>query len=224
MLKKTAILVDGSFFLKRYKSLKGVKTLDPKKLADDLWRMCIAHLEGQGDRDKFSLYRIFYYDCLPLNKKSHNPVSGRLIDFSKSDEYEFRIDFLEELKKKRKIALRLGVLEDRNRWIIKPLKTKELLSGRIKVDDLEEKDVYYDVIQKRVDIKIGLDIASMTLKKQVDQIILISGDNDFVPAAKFARREGVDFILDPMWNPIKPHLFEHIDGLVSKIEPPERKR
>ena len=45
------------------------------------------------------------------------------------------------------------------------------------------------------------------------QIILISGDSDFVSAAKLARREGIDFILDPLGAPIKPDLFEHIDGL-----------
>ncbi len=28
---------------------------------------------------------------------------------------------------------------------------------------------------------------------QIDQIILIAGDSDFVPAAKLARREGIDF-------------------------------
>ena len=48
--------------------------------------------------------------------------------------------------------------------------------------------------------------------------ILIAGDSDFVPAAKLARREGIDFLLDPMWNPIKPHLFEHIDGLHSTFK------
>ena len=64
-------------------------------------------------------------------------------------------------------------------------------------------------------MKIGIDIASLAYKKQVDQIILISGDSDFVPAAKLARREGIDFILDPMWTKIKPNLFEHIDGLHS---------
>ncbi|WP_206363184.1 NYN domain-containing protein [Sinomicrobium pectinilyticum] len=128
--------------------------------------------------------------------------------------------FFEELKKKRKVALRLGVLEDRKRWIIKPARTKELLTKKLVIDDLTEEDVQFDLSQKRVDIKIGLDIASMTLKKQVDQIILISGDSDFVPAAKLARREGIDFLLDPMWNPIKPHLFEHIDGLASKIKRP----
>ena len=47
-------------------------------------------------------------------------------------------------------------------------------------------------------------------------IILISGDSDFVPAAKQARREGIDFILDPMRSPIKEDLFEHIDGMRTK--------
>ncbi len=182
--------------------------------------MCLKHLT-QAKGESYDLYRIFYYDCLPYDKKQHNPVTGRSIDFSKTDQYHFQLEFFEELKKKRKIALRLGVLEDRKRWIIKPARTKELLTKSISIDDLTEDDVQFDFNQKRVDIKIGLDIASMTLKNQVEQIVLVSGDSDFVPAAKLARREGVDFLLDPMWNPIKPHLFEHIDGLSSKIKRPQ---
>lgn len=219
MSKRTAILVDGGFFLKRYKSINKIKKLDPIKTANDLWEMCLKHLT-QAKSEKYNLYRIFYYDCLPYDKKHHNPITGKSIDFSKTDQYIFQHAFLEELKKKRKIALRLGVLEDRKRWIIKPAKTKELFTKKIELEDLNEDDVQFDMSQKRVDIKIGLDIASMTLKNQVDQIILVSGDSDFVPAAKLARREGIDFILDPMWNPIKPHLFEHIDGLYSKIKKP----
>ena len=65
-------------------------------------------------------------------------------------------------------------------------------------------------------MKIGLDIASLAYQKNVDQIILIAGDSDFVPAAKHARREGIDFVLDPMWATIKDSLFEHIDGLHSE--------
>ena len=64
-------------------------------------------------------------------------------------------------------------------------------------------------------MKVGLDIATLSFKEQVNQIILIAGDSDFVPVAKFARREGVDFILDPMLNPIDPSLLEHIDGLMT---------
>ena len=87
--------------------------------------------------------------------------------------------------------------------------------------DITGNDVQFDFIQKRVDMKIGLDIASITLKKQVDQIILISGDSDFVPKPQTRQKRRIDFILDPMWNPIKPHLFEHIDGLISKIKRPD---
>ncbi|MBV2129135.1 NYN domain-containing protein [Rheinheimera sp. SM2107] len=64
-------------------------------------------------------------------------------------------------------------------------------------------------------MRIGIDITTLTLKQQVNQIILIAGDSDFVPAAKLARREGVDFILDPMQQPVPPKLNEHIDGLRS---------
>ena len=218
-MRKTAILVDGQFFLKRYKSIKKIKKLDPIKTASDLWNMCIEHLT-QAKNEKFDLYRIFYYDCLPYDKKQHNPITNKAIDFSKTEKYKFQIDFINELKKKRKIALRLGVLEERQQWTIKSHITKKLLKKEININELTEEDVFFDLIQKRVDIKIGIDIASMAFKKQVQQMILISGDSDFVPAAKLARREGIDFILDPMWNPIKPHLFEHIDGLISKIERP----
>ena len=219
MKRRTAILVDGGFFLKRYRTIHKAKKLNPERTANDLWEMCLRHLSQKGE--EFDLYRIFYYDCLPYEKKQHNPVTGKAIDFSKTEQNQFQCDFFDELKKKRKIALRLGSLEDRNRWVIKPSKTKELLTKKITIEDLTEEDVFFDFIQKMVDIKIGLDIASITLKSQVDQIILISGDSDFVPAAKLARREGIDFLLDPMWNPIKPHLFEHIDGLVSKIKKPK---
>ena len=74
--------------------------------------------------------------------------------------------------------------------------------------------------QKGVDMRIGLDIASITLKQQANVIVLVSGDADFVPAAKFARREGVQFILDPLWQNISPDLFEHIDGLRSGFYKP----
>ncbi len=126
--------------------------------------MCLKHL-SQAKNEQYDLYRIFYYDCLPYGKKQHNPLTGKSVDFSKTPQYKFQIEFFEELKKKRKIALRLGVLEDRKRWIIKPQITKDLLSKRIKIEDLSEDDVLFDFIQKRVDIKIGIDIASMALKK-----------------------------------------------------------
>lgn len=129
--KSTAILVDGGFFLKRYRTINKIKKLDPERTAKDLWEMCLKHL-SQAKSESYDLYRIFYYDCLPYDKKQHNPITGKAIDFAKTDQFKFQYAFFEELKKKRKIALRLGVLEDRNRWIIKPSKTKELLTKKLR--------------------------------------------------------------------------------------------
>lgn len=98
-------------------------------------------------------------------------------------------------------------------YFLKPEPTKKLLRGDIDVKDITSNDLDLNLEQKGVDMRIGVDISSLVFKHQVDQIILISGDSDFVPAAKQARREGIDFILDPMHSPIKDDLFEHIDGI-----------
>ncbi len=180
------------------------------QVADYLYTMAHKHV-GQ----KNALYRIFYYDCIPLGKKAHNPITKKPIDFSKSAEYAFRMDLIEALKQKRKVALRLGTLKDNNNWMIRPSHVKDLLSGKKQISDLTEDDVYLDIRQKGIDMKIGVDIASMSLKKFVDTIVLFSGDSDFVPAAKLARREGIDFILDPMNANVEPQLNEHVDGMKS---------
>ena len=124
------------------------------------------------------------------------------------------------MREKRKVALRLGHLSSDTPRTLKPRIIEDLLKGRIKWEDLTEADVVPNVRQKGVDMRIGIDISSLAIKKQVDQIVLFAGDADFVPAAKLARREGVDFILDPMWQSIPRNLHEHIDGLRSTCPKP----
>lgn len=87
-------------------------------------------------------------------------------------------------------------------------------------DALDASSVSLGLRQKGVDMRIGIDIAALALKKQADTVVLVAGDSDFVPAAKLARREGVDFILDPLWQQINADLFEHIDGLYSGFSKP----
>lgn len=208
-----AVLVDGGFFIKRYKSLYG-KNHTAEKIAEALMAMCWKHV-GTGN----SLYRIFYYDSIPFEKKVHNPITKKVVNFAQTPQAIFRRKFFEELKKKRKTALRLGYLKDSGHWNLRPKIQKDLLNKKIIVDDLSEDDVVYELRQKCIDMKIGIDISSLALKHLVNRIVLIAGDADFVPASKLARREGIDFILDPMWNPIDDNLFEHIDGLKSMSKP-----
>ncbi len=218
----TAVLVDGGFFQKRYRALyDGAIDHDPKTVAKSLFTLALKHIDQESGE---KLYRIFYYDCPPLAKKIHHPLTGKSIDFSKTPQADFQLQFFEELKKLRKVALRRGEIRDRGGWKVEKSKLANLLSQRIKVSDLTEADVRPDIVQKGVDMRIGLDIAALAFKRLADKIVLISGDSDFVPAAKLARREGIDFILDPMWNPINPDLHEHIDGLKSYSPRPKEQK
>jgi uncharacterized LabA/DUF88 family protein len=212
----TAIFVDAGFFLKRFpKAYRGKDSRDPAIVAKTLHEMALDHLTQKAAADRKDLYRIFVYDCPPLTKKVEYPVSKNSVDFSRTPIAQFRARFHDELRSLRKVALRLGRLQDWRAWNLRPEVLTDLLKGRRAFLGLEDKDFVYDVRQKGVDMKIGLDIASVAYKKQVDQIVLVAGDADFVPAAKLARREGIDFILDPMWGTIPRDLQEHIDGLRS---------
>ena len=212
-MARVAVLVDLSFFLKRYNRLKRIEDADPHSaeiVAKSVWDTALGHVAPHD-----VLNRILVYDCRPFEKRVHNPISNRLIDFARTDQAQFRIALAAELKRKRKLALRLGELRGSGNWMFRERIVKDLLSGKIDLSDLEEDDVYYAMKQKGVDIKIGIDIVSLALKRLVDRIVLITGDSDFVPASKFARREGVDVVLDPLWSPITEDLHEHVDGLNS---------
>lgn len=197
------------------------KTEDPKKMADELYNICIKHIYWKRTKDYTKenyediLYRIYYYDCKPFGEKVYHPILQKTVDFSKTPQYNFRVRFFEQLKSKRKIALRLGELKGGRNWVLRTRVFNDLIHNKKSIKELTDNDVHLDLRQKTIDIKIGIDIAQLALKKLVRRIVLISGDSDFVPAAKLARMEGIDFILDPMWNNVDKYLLEHIDGLRS---------
>lgn len=212
-LGKVAILIDGGFFIRRLNFFCRPEELWNVQYTTKMIRiLCNEHANRLGQQ----IYRIFFYDCPPFETGIHNPLTHKFIKFKESPIYKFKSELFENLRKMRKMALRLGRLnlDDVCSWQIKAGKIKELLAKKITVDDLNpDTDIMPNIRQKQVDIKIGVDIASMALKHQVDSIVLVAGDGDFVPASKLARREGIDFILDPMWAPINPDLNEHVDGV-----------
>ena len=90
-----AVLVDGGFFLKRYfKLYKNPEFHKPQKVASELHKMALTHVGSDN-----YLYRILYYDSKPFEKKIHNPISGKVIDFSKTQIAKFRHEFFGEKKK-----------------------------------------------------------------------------------------------------------------------------
>ncbi len=224
----TAILVDGAFFLRRFEfSFPDHDSSDPKSVAFGLKLLANWHLVQRIGptavheqlarhsllEESREFYRIFFYDCEPLTKQMHTPLSRRSINFSKTNEAIFRLSLHKEIRKLRKVALRLGRLNDTARWKLSIEATERLIKDAQNFVATDE-DFKIDTIQKGVDMRLGLDVASLAFKRQVDQIVIVSADADFVPAAKLARREGIDVILDQMGaQNAAIDLIEHVDGI-----------
>jgi uncharacterized LabA/DUF88 family protein len=212
--KRTAILVDGGFYRRKAQNLWGKK--DAPARAEELFGYCLKHIHNNEDGEPRDLYRILYYDCPPMKGKTTHPLTGAEINWATSKGAVWTNTFFSELLKRRKVAVRRGELaEAQAHFSLKDTIFAEVISGQKDIKDLTEEDFYLDVKQKGVDMRIGLDVASMAYNKLVDQIILIAGDSDFVPVAKLARKSGIDVLLDPMKSHVKESLLEHVDGLES---------
>ncbi len=220
-MAKMAILIDGGFYRARARQLFGFSRKAPAENADTLETYCRKHAGASAEEGR-ELYRIFYYDCPPLAAIVTNPVTKERVDLSKSATFAAITKFLQSLAARRKVAIRRGKLgAGYARYTLKPKVQDALLNGRRTLDSLAADDVRLDIGQKGVDMRLGLDLVEIALKRLVDQIVLVSGDSDFIPAIKMARREGVDVILDPMGNHVPDDLVEHVDGVRSFYDDPQ---
>lgn len=209
-MREIVFLVDGWFMRKQVYKLKAFYYCGKN----------IREYCQQFIKESDYLYRIFYYDTEPLLKKGHNPISKNLIDFKKTAVAKQQFDLFDSIKKTPHMALRLGKsVWENNEWIVNYKKFKEIVDGKKQITDLNPSDVRPRIKQKAVDMKIGLDIAHIAIKKLARTLIIITGDADIVPALKLARREGLQVGLDPLRCPIQPELSEHVDFINSFIKP-----
>lgn len=224
---RTAVAIDGAFFLRRVHHSFPDLNRDAASIAAAVQAISAFHVASslgwagigraratiQNGMEFEELYRIFFYDCPPLTKRVHFPVSGQSLNLEKTPEAQLRKDVHRKLNDTRKVALRLGRLnESFSTWRAKPESVKRWISKPTEFSPTDD-DFEMDVVQKGVDMRLGLDVASMAFKKQIDRLILVAADADFVPAVKLARREGVDVVLDPMGMQAAPDLVQHVDGI-----------
>jgi uncharacterized LabA/DUF88 family protein len=110
------------------------------------------------------------YVSSPLREVSWK---GKRIDLSKAKAYQSHVAFLEKISQEELIAVRRG-----------KLKFRGMLS-----------DGGPDLVQKQVDMLIGLDIAHLSYNKLVDRILILCADTDIIPALKTARINGIQIIV-----------------------------
>ncbi len=206
MEKRFAVLIDGGFFTRKlYAKLKARPTVDQVMVEVD-------EINNHKLFGGFDLLRVYYYDARPASGKLKNPIYGVETDLGQTDVYRRSQSFLDALELKPNIALRLGEVSA-NGWKISP---KALKDATLPHRNLSADDFSMDLEQKGVDLRIGLDIARLSLGNHVHSIVVVTGDSDMVPAFKFARREGVRVILSHMGHGIKRELRAHADLILEE--------
>lgn len=192
MITKVNVLIDGGFFWQRFKKIKNrnPRPNDVLAVVNDVMSLVKAKTNGETED---VLFRVFYYDCRPFGDKIKDQ-SGKEINYSESPGHTMKNKYLDTLCAMDRFALRLGELSFTG-W----------------KQDMYNQEWKPDFKQKSVDMKFGLDMATMATKHTVDKIVLIAGDSDFIAPIKFARKEGILIYLYPMGNPVKRELKNHCD-------------
>ena len=159
-----------------------------------------------------SLYRAFFYHADPYREAQRRPLTGERIAFGDSAVAKQTDKLLREVELAEDFAVRRGEVVYRG-WRLHPTPLRRLQvepGGTVTADDFVP-----DFVQKGVDMRIGLDIAALALKRLVDTVVLVTGDADMVPAMRFARREGLRVGLCPLgFEGIRPELRAHADFLI----------
>lgn len=113
-------MIDGWFMRKAIYSSKAFFYCGP-----EIRKYCVSHL-----RPDDYLYRIFYYDTEPLDKKGHHPITKKTVDFRNTRVAMAQRELLKSLKTTPNFALKLGkTIWRNNEWILAPEKLKALLSS-----------------------------------------------------------------------------------------------
>lgn len=205
-----AILLDAGFVKRK---LKQSTRADPTAAVfHHLVRSISAHDELRNHR----LHRVYFYDAQPLAKSVVHPVSGETIEYGSTPAFSANTALLKEIARLPNVALRQGELSHEG-WMAKwgSLKKAGKFDSNNGILSLQLDDLKPVIKQKGVDMRIGMDIAALTLKKHVQIIVLVTGDSDFVPAMKFARREGAQLYLFTLAHGVKDEMVANSDLLID---------
>ncbi|MBF0737352.1 NYN domain-containing protein [Staphylococcus arlettae] len=208
-MKKVAIIVDGQFLLHRIRDAQS-STQYPN--LEDQYNF-LTNLINSNDEE---LFRIFYYQGSPNKQTVDKPISKEKINFSESQINKYSSNLITELSNKDFVAMRLGDTFFRG-WKLKNPVLEKIRKGIIKdTSKLTDDDFTPDFQQKGVDIKIGLDVAWLSNNNILDRIYMVTGDADFIPALKQARRDGIQIKLVKIGTKkINNDLLKHSDFILD---------
>jgi uncharacterized LabA/DUF88 family protein len=207
-----AICIDGGFIQKvLYQRNKRPAT------AKDILAECERILAHEAVQD-CDLLRIYYYDAPAAQGVLINPIDASQLDLQAGERTQAAMSLRAELASAPNVALRMGEVRIGG-WQVRESTINNMTAKGPR--ELKANDLIPNLRQKGVDIRIGLDIARLSLNDTVRSLVVVTGDTDFVPAFKFARREGIKVYLDTLGRSVLPSLIEHSDLRLSDIFTPE---
>lgn len=207
-MSRLAIIADGGFI-----RAKLCKILHEYPDANTIYQKIISVKDKNFPND--NLFRIFYYDCIPNphdQKEYNHPIDGSKTTLFTTEQIEFHNKVFDQLKRKDYLAFRYGELSYGGWSVTNPSIFRK---KNQKKETFNPEDIRININQKGTDIKMGLDIAWIAMKRIVDIICVISGDADLVPAMKFARKEGLQVCLATLGHGINKLMIEHSDILFT---------
>jgi uncharacterized LabA/DUF88 family protein len=131
---------------------------------------------------------VAYYDCPPSEEVRRLPISGALYRFKEQPPYWKAFKFQEALLKNNFFSYRLGKLSF-DGWKLKRSAIKQMIVAPRPLSDNDFEPV---LIQKQIEMMIGLDIAKLSGTKFVDRLILMTSDSELIPAIRVARSNGTN--------------------------------
>ena len=211
-MHRIAYIVDCGFFTKKFKLINGKF---PSANEVETYIVSIqTYIQKKYVSGPSEIYRIFFYDCPPFEKKLTNPIDQSILDLSQTKSFKDNKKLQNSLKQKAYFALRLGQLNlsgnEWEQWNVGKWKMPDLVKRKIK-----PKDLYPSLQQKGVDMRMGLDIASITSKRLCTKLVLLSGDTDMIPAMKMARKEGVHVFLHTFDQGVSSLMASHSDVIIK---------
>lgn len=207
-MKKVAIFVDWDNLRREIQTAKKIQNRTSDKIlkfdfnnTNHIAKIFSACLEQNEE-----FYRIFFYTAKPLKddeiktqlRKSSDKTAYNTYLSTRSPDHIFNIaeTFLNSIVKEDFIALRTGKMQ------VRGVKT-----GGVP-----------DIVQKQVDMLIGLDISEVSYNKHSDKIVVFSKDTDMIPALKTARINGLTVSIASLKesNHISQELVVHTD-LIKEV-------
>lgn len=202
-------MIDGGFLKPLFRKAK-----HSRLQAVDVSALCtsvgIKHAAG------LDLLRVYYYDSPPLDSKTIKPVSHDPLNFKGNTVYTHQQKLFKDLKKSDFVSVREGTLVFRG-WKLKKKTLQEFKKSgtcqKTVIDDWFAPNIQ----QKGVDTKLGLDMAWIAFDQVADRVVIITGDSDFVPAIKAARRNAIQVILCTLGHGISLSLEDNVDVLDESL-------